>query len=76
MGFELTTKSSFSKYVPDSAKVLFWDYETIGEKVSECARVLPSENESLGEHVSDSMDGCVVDELFPSHFIIRQATCE
>ena len=38
------------------------------------ARVLPSNEETFSEHISDSMYGCVVDELFPCYLIIRQVT--
>ena len=33
--------------------------------VVNCRRDLPSDHETFGEHISDSMYGCVADELFP-----------
>ena len=56
------------------ARILPIDVEPIIVLIHYCVWVLPPKNKSLGEHVSDSMNGCVVDELLPSYFILRQVT--
>ena len=65
---------TYSEYVSDCARVLLSYDKTICEHEHDCTRVLPSNEETFSKHESDSMNGCVVDKLFPSHFIIRQVT--
>ena len=65
-----------SEHAHNYTRALPSNEETFSEHVHDCrsTRVLPSNEETFSEHESDSMDGCVVDKLLPSNFIIRQIT--